>query len=464
MPGLFLIFRILTYLLDRPVALGLGWCLTIAAIVAVVIFCRALVLGIWGKPIHLTHAAERLDLSQSTHNRIATAMALLRSGDDSPFAKAAIADGFEYLGKLQREAPQVDDSTTSWRRKSVYLGISLALLTAGLFIEAGSRSSPGDGLALSATTPTADTGTEREVVLPDEKPLPVAIPAKRGERETILRVKPTDEESGENESEKRADSGKESHSQGPTGEDAAGKSRTSQSSSSSSSAASGAGVKSEPGASEPTPPKKQPEGKKPIASEPIAKAEKKKGGSINSRGSSAAGSMRTAQSEWNSEVKAKSNDNEDPQKNEEPDEKIDEEKQRLGAQPSLKNRTSNVSRELSLAMGKPSDKQSMKKGRSGPGAQKKSRGTATMIMGVPVPGFVKGRLLPGPTKSNQEEVEPTPRESDYVTASDLTIAEPEEAPQEHFRPSAAMSEQARNYLIQQHKENDNPPSGTPTND
>ena len=57
-------------------------------------------------------------------------------------------------------------------------------------------------------------------------------------------------------------------------------------------------------------------------------------------------------------------------------------------------------------------------------------------MGVPVPGFVKGRLLPGPTKSTQEEVEPIPREGEYAAASDLQAANPEETPQERYRPAA----------------------------
>jgi hypothetical protein len=235
-----------------------------------------------------------------------------------------------------------------------------------------------------------------------------------------------------------------------------GQSRSSQTASNSNSDANGGGAKSEPGDSEPGKPPKPRQNKKQTASQPKANPEEeKKGGSIDARGSSGAGSKQTAQNEWSSNVKAKSDDGNDLQEEEEPDEEMDPDKQRLGAQPALKNRSSRVSRELSLVTGTdPANKQN--RGRGGPGGQKKSRGTATMIMGVPIPGFVKGRLLPGPTKSTQEEIEPSPREGEYATAADHPQARPEEEPQESYHPASPNSARARDYLIQYHTEHDHP--------
>ena len=88
--ALFLILRVLAYAVEIPGDLNRVVLPAIAAILAAVIFVRALVLGLRGEAVHMAAAAERLDLSQSTHNRIATAIALLRSGDESPFAAAAI--------------------------------------------------------------------------------------------------------------------------------------------------------------------------------------------------------------------------------------------------------------------------------------------------------------------------------------------------------------------------------------
>jgi hypothetical protein len=136
---------------------------------------------------------------------------------------------------------------------------------------------------------------------------------------------------------------------------------------------------------------------------------------------------------------------------------MDPDKQRLGAQPALKNRAAEMSRELSLATGTKTANQ-QNRGRGGPSGQKKSRGTATMIMGVPVPGFVRGRLLPGPTKSTQEQVEPVPREGESAALTTMPRASPTEDSQERFRPAAAVATQARNYLLNYHAEHDKPRS------
>lgn len=454
--GLFLAFRLLTYALARPVGIRWGYLLALAASFAAVSLGRALVLGLWGRPVPPAHAAERLDLSQATHNRIATAIALLRTGDDSPLARAAIADGIAYLEKLQKEEPQVERPTASWRRMGGYLAASLLLFMAGLYWDAGTLPPRDTQLpappapALAGEHLTGPATPERPAEAKPRQPPPSA-------RDATAPL-PTRLDPGDSSRDQRAEPGKESRSEGPAGQQAAGKSRTSQSASSSSSGASGAGVKAEPGTPEPETPKKPRAAKKSTAPQPKADPQNKKGGSINASGSSGAGAMRTTQDEWTSEVKAKASDNDDFDQEREPDEESEEDKQRQGVQPALKNRTSNVSRELSLMMGKGENKE-MTKGRGGPNAQKKARGTATMIMGVPVPGFVRGRLLPGPTKSTQEEVEPTPREGAYAAASSLSPARPEETPQESYRPSAALSAHARDYLITYHAEHENKPSG-----
>jgi hypothetical protein len=461
--GLFLVLRALAYAVGMPETVNWMHLISLAVILGVVTFGYALFRGVWGNPVHVTGAAERLDLSQVTHNRIATAIALLRSGDDSQFAQAAICDGFEHLEKLQSEQPHVELSTTSWRRMGICLVISLTMALAGQFLQAGPRPADRGDPATTDRSLLAKTDSAPEQVIPDIKPAPSKRTVSRGDRRATGDIPPRDDDIGQSDTGQRAERGKESRSEGPAGRHAAGKSRTSQSSSDSRSAASGAGGKSEPGKSEPGKNKKPRRTKKPTAGQPKVQQKNQKGGSINARGSSGSGSMRTAQNEWSSKVKAKSGDNDDFEQEEEPDEEMDPDKQRLGAQPALKSRTSRLSRELSLSMGTGLSNDMMK-GRGGPGAQKKARGVATMIMGVPVPGFVKGRLLPGPTKSTQEEVEPSPRQGDYAAASELQQARPEEAWQERYRPLAAMCAQARDYLIKYHAENKNRKNGAATNE
>lgn len=236
---------------------------------------------------------------------------------------------------------------------------------------------------------------------------------------------------------------------------AAGESGSGQAASKTSSAASGGGAKPEPGESEAAKPTPKPGERKPqAAARPKPAGEEKQGGSISASGSSGAGSMQSSQNEWSSKVKAKADDSDDFQADEAADEDMDPDKQRLGVQPALKSRSARISRELSLMMGlDPSNQQ--KRGRGGPGGQKKSRGTATMIMGVPVPGFLRGRLLAGPTKSTQEEVEPSPRDGEFAAAFDFPATLPEEDAQERFRAPAPMGDSARDYLIQYHDDHEN---------
>ncbi len=488
--GFFLLFRIVACAVGVPATHDWMVALWAAVIFGSVIFGRALLSGVWGNPIHADSnstrsAAERLDLSQSTHNRIATAVALLQQcdnnncvdrvagGDDSPFAEAAIRDGLEYLERLQAEQPHTEASATSWHRKGVWLTLSLAMVLAGQFLEAETRmrsggETSGEEPAMSDSTPPclgvlASLDHEPATVAPDIAIKPNGRITNRDDRQPVGDTSARDDAPAESDTGRRAEPDKETHSEGPAGQHASGKSRSSQSSSNSRSAASGVGAKSEPGTTEPAKGTKPRDGKKPTVGQPKVDQKNQKGGSINARGSSGSSSMRTAQNEWSGEVKARSSDSDEFEQEEEPDDEMDPDKQRLGVQPALKSRTSRLSRELSLAMGTGLSNDMMK-GRGGANAPKKARGTATMIMGVPVPGFVKGRLLPGPTKSTQEEVEPSPREGDYAAASQLQQATPEESPQQRYRPSAAMSVQARDYLIKYHAESENKRNGAATNE
>ncbi|MGL5018791.1 MAG: hypothetical protein ACRDBP_11700 [Luteolibacter sp.] len=447
----FLLLRLLSWSIKTPTP-SLNLVLILTAVFGAVVFVHALVSGIRGKTVHPGHAAERLDLSQATHNRIATAIALLRSGDESSFARAAIHDGFEHLVRLQAEEPQVDLPKFSWQRAVFSLTAAATLMIAGLFLVPQPGSVAGrdtaDGRASSETTQPPVSPAPENADKPAPRPTDPAknIPSER----PVLR--PSDTAAEENG--KRPEPGSESRSKGAMARHASGESRSSQSESNSSSAANGGGAKSEPGDNEPGKPPKPRGAKRQTASQAKADPEaEKKGGSIDARGSSGAGSTLTAQNEWSSHVKAKSDDSDDFQDDEEPDEEMDPDKQRLGVQPALKNRSSQVSRELSLFTGTEVGND-QNRGRSGPGGQKKSRGTATMIMGVPVPGFVKGRLLPGPTKSTQEEVEPSPSEGEYANAANLPLASSEEQPQEHYHPAAADSVRARNYLLNIHADHD----------
>lgn len=426
---------------------GLNHILIVTAVAAALVFGLGLWRALAARPIDFGCAAERLDLSQSTHNRIATAVALLRTGDDSEFARAAICAGVACLERRQAERPFLDTLQTPWRRTGGFILLGLVLLLITALVERGpdpGGSGVGPGSAMEPITVRLTGGTTDLQTKPKTDD---AVP----EQEPVVGNNPDYapvDDSGEGDLPKL---GLDKPSAGAAGQRAAGNARRSQTTSdsrSAGSATSGGGAKMNPESKGSKPKRKSSMSSKPAAKEKEGKRSQK-GGSINASGSAGAGAMKASESDWSSEVDAKSGGQDDSVDEDEPDEEADGEKQRLGMQPGLKNRTSRVSRELSLSMGK-GDDNSTTKGRGGPSPQKKSRGTTTMILGVPIPGFVRGRLLPGSTKSTQEEAEPSSRQSNYTTVVSIESSDPHEEYQERYRPSVADSAQASQYLIDCH--------------
>lgn len=447
--AIFLFLRAFSWLAATP-APGMAHVIASLAALWMVLSLHALASGLRDGRKQTHQAAESLDLAHTTHNRIATAIALLQTADNSPFSRAAIRDGFEHLQRLKSQKPYSDPTPLRWQRTSLCAVAGLALLLVGLEFSPKDKR-VGNGMTPNAAIPESGI-TNAETALIRQ---PLEPPAHDTQKVTRDRLGKSPDTAGKEERSQPPKPGSGSRSEGGMGLQAAGESGSGQAASKTSSAASGGGAKPEPGESEAAKPTPKPGERKPqAAARPKPAGEEKQGGSISASGSSGAGSMQSSQNEWSSKVKAKADDSDDFQADEAADEDMDPDKQRLGVQPALKSRSARISRELSLMMGlDPSNQQ--KRGRGGPGGQKKSRGTATMIMGVPVPGFLRGRLLAGPTKSTQEEVEPSPRDGEFAAAFDFPETLPEEDAQERFRAPAPMGDSARDYLIQYHDDHEN---------
>lgn len=454
--GGFLFVRLLGAGVYLPFVVESTYALVVAVVFGVAVFGRAVLLGLFGNPVHMSAAAERLDLSQSTHNRIASAMEFLRSNDDSSFATLAIREGYEHLEKLKSEEPHYEFTPKSLRRSRTLFALSVAMLVIGQLL----GPVPGPTfLPPTQSDPALIALAERPVG--PIKPKNDTEPSQREETDDQPSAsgisKKVDSEADRSKEDTEPDKQERTETSGPLAQNTSGEARNSRSSSSSRSNAGAAGVKSDAGKDDkPSEPKKpKTSGKTPKKPPKVIDPAGNKGGSINSRGSSGVGSMQTAQNDWANKIKGEaSSDDDDADDEEEPDEDSDLKKQRIGAQPALKSRASQISRELSLAIGKKKGNEA-NRGRGGPSAAKKARGTATMIMGVPVPGFVKGALQPGPTKSTQEKVTPTPREGEYAQATVLQPVTAKESRVERYKPTADMAAQARNYLITLHAKPEN---------
>ena len=161
---------------------------------------------------------------------------------------------------------------------------------------------------------------------------------------------------------------------------------------------------------------KKPKKQKPHPPNKELKAqEEEQSGATSGRGSSRGSNRNPAASDWSSRDHVNTPDDDDLDTESDVEDDEEEQEARGGMQPSLRDRRPPVSRDLQIGFGnQPSPDAN---GRGGPGQPKKSRGTASLVLGVPIPDRVKGQPNPGRTKITQEAVQPQIEASPDIQAS-----------------------------------------------
>ena len=159
---------------------------------------------------------------------------------------------------------------------------------------------------------------------------------------------------------------------------------------------------------------------------PVVKPEADSG-STAGRGAASGSNKSPSASPWSSRDQVTSEDEEELEDDEEVDDEFDNSDARGGVQPHLRDRRPPVNRDLGIGFG--NQKNPDANGRGGPSEQKKSRGVASLVLGVPIPDHVKGRPNPGKTKITQERVEPKVEDAATVSAS---ARKPRKAKVGHF--------------------------------
>jgi len=144
------------------------------------------------------------------------------------------------------------------------------------------------------------------------------------------------------------------------------------------------------------------------------KEEGDQGGSTAGRGSAKGSNRNTTTSKWSSKDQVTTPDDQEIEDDEKIEDEDEEQKSRGGMQPSLRDRRPPVSRDLRIGFGNRPNPDA--NGRGGPSEGKKSRGTASLVLGVPIPDRVKGQPNPGPTRITQERIEPSAEEQAAVQA------------------------------------------------
>jgi hypothetical protein len=166
------------------------------------------------------------------------------------------------------------------------------------------------------------------------------------------------------------------------------------------------------GAPEPQPAPEQPAAQKPAAKKPPARQTPQQDGkpgesagapSGPSRGSGRTSAVANKRSDPN---RGQERDDDPPIEDEPVPDETDEQEQRGGVMPMRRGDQRPAARELSISGDGPPDQ-----GRGGPTPPKKSRGTASLVLGVRLPDSVRGQPNPGTAKTTLEQIPPRPGEA-----------------------------------------------------
>ncbi|UCG16967.1 MAG: hypothetical protein JSV19_02820 [Phycisphaerales bacterium] len=445
--GAFLLVRLGFMLAGQqaPVGWGAYGALLVAAVVLPVLV--AVVGGLRAGP-SLRESAERLDLGAGDHNRVAIALALVDERSATPFGRAAIRGGIEQLRRIHAGRPYNETTGLRWRR-SAGLGAAVILLSAiswwcGDVAMRGAPAGPPStaGEAGGARRPGGEGVPDRRLHDWETQPRPDAKTAgdRRGAGVEPLAM--------------AAAGPSRTPAAGRTGGGAIARAVASDRSaragggSTDSTGAATSGRKDAPRAGTPKPP-----GESSVISRKTADLQD--GGSSVSRGSSGGGAMSPVRHSWSQRAQSAEADSEDESSDEEVEDESESSVQRGGIQPSLKDRNESPTRDLGISgeQGRPGT------GRGGPSPPKKSRGTAALVLGVPIPDFVKGRTGPGTTRITHERVEPSPMPGDPAQPVPVRPREISEAPSRRFTIPPAFVAVVRDYLVALHSADERPSAG-----
>lgn len=356
---------------------------------------------------------ERLHLE----DRLRTADAFLRQTAPSPFVQAAVADALPA-------AEQASDKDLFWAwgespwewRLGILPLLALLCLLGATFLPAyrpGDEASLDQEIAVVADLPSelSQEGAppKPETPLPEEKVATTLSPNKQAQRPP-QGVAPALSEPNPSEKVVEDDEVKETEgmSEGGQHSDAKSSGRSDRSQ--------GAPGNQSPASkpAEQKKPKKRSEKKKPN-NKPMAKSQKKvkdRSGATSGRGSSSGSSRNPASTDWSSKDRVEETEDQELEQEDEVDDEETESEARGGLQPNLRDRRPPVNRDLSIGFGNRSNPDA--NGRGGPGQRKKSRGVASLVLGVPVPDHVKGQVNPGRVKITQERIQPKAERAEAV--------------------------------------------------
>lgn len=383
----------------------------------------------------LAEVAERLDLGAGAHNQIATALDLAKSPAPNAFALAAVEQGICAAERLARGEPQVPPAQVQWQRAALFAALALVfgVVYCWPLNRLQTNGAPVPGTAHMATPELALNAAEaRAIVTPPRPELPIVVAARvpsatdaelarapASSKQTAAaggRMSPASAAAATASDQPATFGAETSGTGGKSGNERSGRAQ-----------------RRPPTTAPPDAPENQP----PPAS----------GSSASSSAGSAGGLCRSPVQQDSTQRDFASDDSQEPDADEPTPDESKSATQRGGIQPLLKDRNASPARDLGIsdAQGPPGGE-----GRGGPTPPKKSRGTASLVLGVPAPDFVRGRLGPGPTKVSRERVPPVAAPGEATAAAPAAARTQAEAALPQPTIPAALATRVRDYLVALH--------------
>ncbi len=413
-PALWLMLSVVLHLGTGGVSGGWPWWIVILTVLLPA-GCIFLVVAMAAmQPVDRRDALAALDQELGLEDRLVTAEEFLRSDLESPFVAAALSDAARVAPQaraavLKLERDRFELGQREWR----FLAASAILLLIGSWVggrDAAVNDMDGTAGSLDSDVVVLDVRDEDSLTRPepetrDERVEPEpseAVPAKSKSAATRR------DKAG-----KLSDQTKES--EGKTGEGRSSDAESTSGASESRGMPSNQSQQSKAGEK----PNKKDAKKKPKPPTDLKPTEKKtaeeNSGSTAGKGSSKGSNKNPAVSKWSSKDQVTTQDDQEIEDDEDTEDEEEDQESRGGMQPNLRDRKPPVSRDLRIGFG--NQKNPDANGRGGPSEAKKSRGTASLVLGVPIPDRVKGQPNPGKTKITQERIEPKAEESAAIEAS-----------------------------------------------
>ncbi len=390
----------------------------------------------------LEETAERLDLATGNHNRVASALDLARRGSGSEFAQAAIVHGLESLNWVRAQPPAVPVVQWQWKRNAAVIGgafaVATALLMAPVRMGAGESTDPRQAVMITeslAGGPTPKPATQPTRQPEDARPDSLV---NRVRKSSSASEKSTSAVGGNAipsiPAQAAAGSSSTAQQQGPESSKPADKKRT------------------------PNPDENDP----PSVTASATSSASRQSPPSDARGTSAksasGGKGSSAQPTLGLEGdKQQSRENaEDGGRDAESEEEIDADKpneseHRGGMRPVLQDRQQSPTRDLGMTG---SNKGPPGNGRGGPTPPKKSRGAGSLLLGVPVPDFIQGRLLPGISRLSRQMIPPQRQPGEPAAGAETAYRTVDEPPVDRFDIPTDSRDAVERYFIRLHRDPD----------